>query len=274
LTPGQAAGISFERLGTGPPLALLHPLGSERGFWASVAPRLAECRDLLIPDLPGFGSSPMLTPGEAPSPRRIALALASWLDELGLARVHAAGTSLGAWVALELAALDRALSVTAMCPSGVGPTRPIPPAPPRAVVPLMPLLLRSQRFRRRVLRDVVAHPERASVDALVRFSRAIATAPAFEATRRAMGAERFEGWERLRVPVTLAWGQLDSQVTPIEPPRPGVRSETMTGCGHAPVFDAPDEVVRVVLLTTREAERGSGRRAGCPASRLAGTDRS
>ena len=40
------------------------------------------------------------------------------LDELGLAKAHLAGNSLGGWAALELARRGRALTVCALSPAG------------------------------------------------------------------------------------------------------------------------------------------------------------
>src|ERR687884_257289 len=55
--------------------------------------------------------------GSAPADQ--ARAVAELLDELGLESVHVAGNSIGGWVALELARLRRARSVTALSPGGL-----------------------------------------------------------------------------------------------------------------------------------------------------------
>src|SRR5687768_13877451 len=64
---------------------------------------------VLAPDLPGHGRSPAL-----PQHHTIAAitdAVAADLDELGVARVHVLGNSIGARVAVERAARGRASSV-------------------------------------------------------------------------------------------------------------------------------------------------------------------
>jgi pimeloyl-ACP methyl ester carboxylesterase len=264
---GEAAGVRFARFGAGPPLLLIHPLGGDRVFWEVIVDRLACNRDLILPDLPGHGESPPLPAGNAPTPKRLAAILAALLDELGIDRAHAGGSSVGAWVALELAALGRALSVVAMCPSGVGPAIPPPPPPPRAIVPLMPVVLRSTRFRRRVLGSVIAHPERAPLRGLVHYSRTMATASGFRSTLYEVNRHRFSDWHAIDAPVTLAWGEHDTQICPIPPPVPGVRSEILSDCGHAgPVWDNPDEVVRVLLSASDAATRAepNASTAGAP----------
>jgi pimeloyl-ACP methyl ester carboxylesterase len=117
---------------------------------------------------------------------------------------------------------------------------------------MLPLVLRSRRFRRLVLGKVMAFPEQAPLDWTVRFSRAWATAPAFDATRRAMEATLFSAWDRVQVPVTLAWGEHDTQIEPIPAPRSEIRSVTLPGCGHVPIWDNPDALIRTVLETTHD----------------------
>jgi pimeloyl-ACP methyl ester carboxylesterase len=245
---GASSGVRFRRVGSGPPLLLVHPIGGDRHFWDVILPRMCQLRDVIVPDLPGHGESAALPSGDPPTPKRLAASLAALLDELGIERAHLGGCSLGAWVGLELAAMGRALSVAAMCPSGLTHDVPRLGRPPRAVVPPMPIMLRSMRFRRRVLGTVVAHPERAPLRDLVHYSRSVATAPGFASTLREMERSQFSDWDAIDVPVTLAWGEDDAQVRPIAPPRQWIRWDVLAGCGHAaPVWDNPDEVGRVLL---------------------------
>jgi pimeloyl-ACP methyl ester carboxylesterase len=246
--PGDGSRVRFGRVGSGPPLLLIHPIGADRRFWDVLLPRFSQLRDVIVPDLPGHGQSPGLPSGDRPTPARLAASLAGLLDDLGIDRAHVGGVSLGAWVGLELAALGRARSVAAMCPSGLGHEVPRLRRPPRAAVPFMPIMLRSMRFRRRVLGNVVARPERAPLRDLSHYSRSIATAPGFPATLREMQRHRFSSWDAIDVPVTLAWGEHDTEVQPVAPPRPWVRWDVLAGCGHAaPVWDNPEDVARVLL---------------------------
>ena len=111
--------VGFRRVGSGPPLLLIHPIGGDRQVWDVILPRFSQLRDVIVPDLPGHGESPRLPSADPPTPKRLAASLAALLDELGIDRVHVGGISLGAWVGLELASMGRALSVAAMCPSGL-----------------------------------------------------------------------------------------------------------------------------------------------------------
>ena len=93
--------VRYLRMGSGPPLVLCHGfLGSAENFetWYEA---LARRRTLLIPDLPGFGSSDPL-PGEHTA-EAMADAVEPLLDALGVERYDLGGLCLGASPALVLA---------------------------------------------------------------------------------------------------------------------------------------------------------------------------
>ncbi len=89
---------------------------------------LAADFDVLAPDLPGFGASAPLPGDVAPTPRALAEAIAAWLDELEVESAHLVGNSLGGWIALELALMGRARTVTTLCAAGMW-SRPLGPRP-------------------------------------------------------------------------------------------------------------------------------------------------
>ena len=252
--------LHFVRRGAGPPLLLLHPLGAELVVWEPVLHLVAEEHDVVAPDLPGFGRSPPLPDGGEPTPRALAAAVVELMDELGLRDAHVAGNSLGAWVALEIAKLGRARSVTCLAAAGLW-SRPLGPRPGveartvgRALLPLVPLLVRSARGRRLLLRGSLARPERVPPHSAARLVRAYVTSPGFSGANAAMRAAVFSGIEKIDVPVTLAWAELDRLVSPPERPIPGARTLVLRGCGHVPTWDDPEQVARVLL-------EGSGARS-------------
>jgi len=254
LTRADAATLAYDRRGSGPTLVLLHPLGADRHVWAPVIGRLAEQRDVIALDLPGFGDSPVLDGGgEPPTPRALAAAVASFLDGLGLAgSAHVAGNSLGGWVALELALAGHARSVTAIAPAGLWPE---PLAPKRglaqvlakAVLPVLPALVRSARGRRIALAGSIADPERVPPEAALRLVRAYAQAPGFADVNAAMRAGRFTQLHEIRVPVTFGWPEHDRLVARPRRLPAGVRSVVLPGAGHLPMWDAPELVAALLL---------------------------
>ncbi len=251
----HANGIHAERRGSGAPLLLLHGLGGEWGAWLPVLPALAAERDVIAVDLPGFGRSPCLPEGVPPTPAALAGAVAGALEALGVERPDVAGNSLGGWVALELAALGAAGSVTAIAPAGLWPQplRPKPALTAHAIISSVPGLvglLSTRPGRRLALAATVAHPERMTDEEASRMLRAYAEAPGFEAANAEMRSGRFTAAGRVRVPVTVAWCERDRLVGRVALPFPA-RELVLRDCGHIPMTDDPDAVAAVTLAGAR-----------------------
>ena len=66
----QHVDVVYHRSGTGPPLVLIHGIGSHWQMWQPVLSRLEPERDVIAFDLPGFGASPMPPPGRRPGSSR------------------------------------------------------------------------------------------------------------------------------------------------------------------------------------------------------------
>jgi pimeloyl-ACP methyl ester carboxylesterase len=248
----QAAGVAFDRTGSGPPIVLVHGLGGDRGIWRPVAAAVAAERDVIAVDVPGFGASAPLSNGHPPDPAALAAALARMLDALGLQRVAVAGNSLGAWIALELAALGRAESVVCIAPAGLW-RAPLGPKPypmyraGRALGRGLALVLRFEKARHLALAASVAHPERVPEQDAIRMALSYAAAPGFIAVSNAMRAGRFTASDRIDVPVTIAWCEHDRLI--VRPRRlPFEATEVvLADCGHVPMWDAPDAIARLLL---------------------------
>lgn len=243
-------------------MVLIHGIGSELCVWEPIADELASRYELIALDLPGFGRSKPLADGVVPTPVRLAATVIGLLDELGIDRVHAVGNSLGGWVALELAALGRALSVTALCPAGLWKQpvlrdgaidRGAAQRLARRLRPVIPLVMLSSRARRLALSAFVARPERVPYSAATRMIRSYGRATAYQATSTAMRQNFFTAMDRIVVPVTLAFGERDRLIRPAQIQAGEVRSILLPGCGHIPMWDAPELVARTIEQTARRA---------------------
>lgn len=102
----EAGGVHWHlrRLGSGPPLLLLHGSASSCHAWEEVAVRLRSVFSLVIPDLPGHGGSSQLPAGLG-GPDDLARALGALLRAEGVAPVLVAGHSVGAVLAIRAASL-------------------------------------------------------------------------------------------------------------------------------------------------------------------------
>jgi pimeloyl-ACP methyl ester carboxylesterase len=252
--------LGYDRVGSGPPLVLVHSLGADRCVWHPVLDRLSRERDVIAVDLPGFGESEPLPPGEPPAPQLLGDAVASFVRSLGIEEPpHVAGNSLGGWVALELGATGRAGSVTAIAPAGLWP-RALPPKPAiargiaRAATPLLAAVLGTARGRRLALGATMAHPERVPRREALRLVRAYSAAPGYDEVNAAMRAGRFDDVDRVRVPLTFGWPDRDRLVArPARLPA-AARNVVLRDCGHVPMWDSPEQVASLLL-------EGSGARA-------------
>jgi len=108
----------YREWGAGPPLVLLHGIGMSHAAWRAVIPFLRRTRRVIAFDIAGFGETPALASGVAPTAEHLAQSLAKTLEELSLREpVDIAGNSLGGAIALEFAKLGRARSVVAISPA-------------------------------------------------------------------------------------------------------------------------------------------------------------
>lgn len=104
----QANGIGlFCRIGgSGPPLLLLHGYPQSHVIWHRMAPELARHFTLVLPDLPGYGSSdvpPVSASHEAYSKRSMAAAMRELMRVLGFEHFYLAGHDRGGRVGYRLA---------------------------------------------------------------------------------------------------------------------------------------------------------------------------
>ena len=92
--------IRLMRGGTGAPLLFLHG-GGGAGIWLPSMAALAKKFDVIAPEHPGFGASD--TPPWLDNVADLAYFYLDFLEQLDLRGVHLVGSSLGGWIAAELA---------------------------------------------------------------------------------------------------------------------------------------------------------------------------
>ena len=87
-------GLAFDTFGSGPPLLLLHGLGSYRGTWLPLIPRLASHRQVITVDLPGEGCSGPLPLGVPYTVDALTSAIGAFVQELGWSDRKSSATRL------------------------------------------------------------------------------------------------------------------------------------------------------------------------------------
>lgn len=253
--------LAHARTGAGEPLVLLHGIGATSELWDPVVPAAAARHEVIAVDLPGFGGSAALDPTTSPSAAALAAAVHEFLRAEGVERPHVAGNSLGGWVALELARLGGARSVTAFSPAGfasaaerrfIDASFKLTRRTLRALRPVAWRLARSPVARTLLSLQFFARPWLIPADVALRAQQVFLAGPGFDATLAELGRSAFTSGEEIAVPVTVAWGTRDRLLLPRQARRaaqviPHARVVPLPGCGHVPFWDDPELTARVLL---------------------------
>lgn len=258
--------LNHMRFGRGPTLLLVHGLGGSWRSWTPVLMALAEHRELVVVDLPGFGASPRLA-GEV-SIRTLADALAAFIDQHQLHGTDALGSSLGARLVLELACRGGYVgAVVALDPGGFWlpgqrhvfyASMWLATRAARLMRPLLPWILRRGWGRKLVLAQLSARPQNVGPDLALAEIKGCISAPDFDRLLyRLAYVEPASHAPRGSIvkPLVIGWGRNDricapSQARPARQHFPDATLHWFEHCGHYPQWDAPDETVRLVLEAT------------------------
>lgn len=242
------------RKGSGERLLLLHGLGGSTAVWGPVIERLAEERDVLAIDLPGFGDAPPLPAGVEPNAANLAAAVREACTELGFERPHVAGNSLGGWVALELGRAGWAASVTAISPAGLwrkplGDRRVNPRLWAKRLRPFVSVALRTRRTREAMLATFAARPDLIPAKEGRELVLGWIDSSGYDGANKAMRTHVFDPAGYPDLPITLAWGDCDRLLAPPRPERrpAGSRYVVLPGVGHTPMWDDPKLVAGTLL---------------------------
>ncbi|MEO6472114.1 MAG: alpha/beta hydrolase [Aeromicrobium sp.] len=264
--------LAYERKGSGEPVVLIHGIGHRRQTWDPIFNRLAEKYDVIALDLAGFGESPAYPMSVKYNMDSAIENLTENFAEWGIERPHVVGNSLGGAISLELAARGHVASATALSPAGFfgfkGRLQALAVLLPIRFASLLPLfllrwLLSSSFIRKEAARSLYAHPERATKEALYGDAKALHYSKAFE--RTAVNVPKYSFAGNPSVPVTVAWGDKDMILNPKQADEarkrlPNGRHVSLPQCGHVPMIDDPELIIRVIDQTIAEthAEPQSG----------------
>jgi len=110
--------VRMLRSGKGTPLVFLHGANGLPG-WLPFMETLSKHHDVIVPEHPGFGQSD--TPDWLDRAGDLAYFYLDLFKHLNLGKVHLVGTSLGGWIAAELAVRNDTVlaSLTLVAPAGV-----------------------------------------------------------------------------------------------------------------------------------------------------------
>jgi pimeloyl-ACP methyl ester carboxylesterase len=235
--------VRYLEAGTGPPLVLVHGLGSHAAQdWGRSMVLLSRHLHVYAIDLPGFGRSERPPAADYGIPMQVA-AVRDFMQAVGLTRARVAGISMGGWIVARLAAdhpelVERLVVVAAagMRPDG-------PPIPVDVLFPHDEDGVRS--LVSAVRHNAPLPPSFVARDILVRrreeewiIRRAVDS--------MAQGSDWLDGsLARADMPVLIIWGRQDRLIpvayaTRLQAEFPRATLEILDGCGHVPMADCPD----------------------------------
>jgi len=243
--------------GSGVPLLLNRPLGGSMALWGKFAERLAEHLQVIAFDPRGVGASSDVPPFH--STRAMARDAARVMDELGFARAHVFGLSLGGMVASWLAIDAPERVVRLVLASTVPEVGAVSHRITRHALPLLrSLAIPGAHAEVGLVREILspqfreAHPDRVrEIELLVRTTPAkrrnlmlLALAAAWHSAEPEM--------EGLRVQTLLLFGELDliarraSQAELLHD-LPNAKLEVMPGAGHDITLEQPEQAADRVI---------------------------
>jgi pimeloyl-ACP methyl ester carboxylesterase len=244
--------IHVRSCGAGPPIVLL------RGFDVAFrderfVEQLARRHEVIVPDHPGFGRSD--TPTWLRSIGDAAYFYLDILTELSNGRpVHLVGTSLGGWLAAEIAVRDTSniRSLIQIGPAGVRKKDTAIGDPFIRSPEVSADAMFADRDRARELRHPVDSDEQ--IDVHLKNNIGL-TRLGWQP--RLASAELQRWLHRIRVPTCLLWGSFD-RIMPIEHAQvwldslDDARLEVIDGAGHLPHIEMPEKTAALIESFIRE----------------------
>jgi pimeloyl-ACP methyl ester carboxylesterase len=234
--------IRLMRAGAGPALLYLH---GARGAsaWLPFMQQLSERFDVIVPEHPGFGGSD--TPDWLDNVGDLAYFYLDVMEALGIEGVHLVGTSLGGWIAAELAVRScaRLKTLTLSAAAGIHV---------KGVSKGDIFLWSPEKFLRSMYHDpaladaAVAQPL-SEAEQMADMKNRLATAKL--AWQPRLYNPHLAKWlHRIDVPTLVLWGDDDKIIPPPYGPAfaeriPGARLEVIGNCGHVPQLERSTEWV-------------------------------
>lgn len=246
--------ISYQVMGKGPDLVLLHPFPAHHGVWAPAAVLLESRYRLVLPDLRGHGESGV---GEGPATmEKHAADIARLLDDAGIRKAVLAGESIGGYILFEFWRRHRErVSALILCNTKAGADnqearanrlRSAEDVEKRGVEP----------FIESMIPKLLGQTTRSNRPDLVETARAMMmkmTPAGVAAGQRGMAVrpDSVATLATIDVPTLLITGDEDviTGVNEAEPMQRHIRGSTMTvipRAGHYAVFEQQEEAARVM----------------------------
>jgi pimeloyl-ACP methyl ester carboxylesterase len=256
ITATAVGKVAYITAGSGPPVLLLHGMGTTSETWGATIRALAQTRTVIAPDLWGHGGSEGSRRLRKIEP--LVQAVAALCDTLGLGSTAVVGHSLGGFVAMRfaLAHRERVTKLALVDAGGIGQEMSwllrLASIPVVGWLVFAPAMLVVKLYGWRVFNP----PGDVNISLLRSLHRSRVTHISADAVRRAVqsGAERLgpapdhfllPRLHELEIPVVVYWGDQDrlfpvSQLTGLPEACPDVEIHLFPDVGHWPYAEVPE----------------------------------
>jgi pimeloyl-ACP methyl ester carboxylesterase len=237
--------VNLRRGGSGQPLLYLHGASGAPAIMPFME-KLAGRFDVLVPEHPGYGLSD--EPGWLENIHDAAYFYLDFLKQLELENVVVVGSSMGGWMAMEVAVRDtsRLASLVLVSPAGIS----APGVQPADIFLLSnEELVRSLFFDQRLAEARLAEPVTPEAIDLALKNKHTTARLAWEP--RLFDPFLPKWLHRIDVPVKIIWGRED-RILPVafmdEYKRliPKAQTHVVEGAGHLPQAEKPEQFVELV----------------------------
>ena len=255
--------VHYLRAGSGPGLLLLHGAGGGAANWYRLMAQLARSYQVTAPDLPGFGLSDAIEPA-APLGRQVAKYIATLLSQIDATPEYIVGTSFGGLTAMRLADAIPFKKMVLIDPAGFW--RDASFALRLACMPGFQRLglKQTRRGARWALRHILTTRRLPPEHEVALADYISASAARTNLRLLARGYSLFGGYrgqsevitstdlEAWRERTLIVWGERDRFLPARERRRAaalaaGAQLRIIPGVGHSPNWEAPDEVLKLML---------------------------
>ena len=230
----------------------------------TILPALSEVREVVALDLPGHGETPAVASSGTFS--GLADSVETFILEQGFEGIDVVGSSLGARIVLELARRGKVGATIALDPGGFWrgwertyfrTTLSASIRLVRGLGPAMPTLSRNAVTRSLLLAQLSARPWKLDGKIVATELRSFAKTGTFDALVRdlAIAPEQQGPAAETSHPVVIGWGRQDRLCLPSQAARameafPSARLHWFEKCGHFPMWDHPEETIRLIRDAT------------------------
>ena len=225
--------VSYEVVGEGEPVVMIHGLSESTRLWYRNLPALAERYRVYLVDLPGFGT--MRKFHQHFKLVEAGAWLNGWMQAVGLNEVHLVGHSMGGYVSMALAAACPEKVKRLVLVDSIGISAGLP------VESLVPLALRAIRRSTPGLWLCISYDYLRAGQAMVR-----------KAAQQIVDLDASAVLSSVHVPALLIWGEEDDLVPfalgrQLHERLEGARLFVMRGTNHFCMYERPREFNQALL---------------------------